>query len=51
VNFSAGFSAFEFSSRIRLTLSGWPDVTVLDIAWRSFLSSAVIIYPGFSLTR
>ena len=52
LDYSAGFSSFEFSSRIRLILSGWPDVLVLDAAWRSlFVSGAVIMYPGFTLTR
>jgi len=47
-----GFSSFELSSRIRLLLGGWPDVIVLDAAWRSLATSdAVVFYPGFTLTR
>lgn len=47
-----GFSSLEFSSRMQLLLSGWPDVIVLDTAWRSlFMSGAVTIYSGFTLTR
>jgi len=52
VDVFAGFSSLEFSSRIQLLLSGWPDVILLDTAWRSlFTSGAVTIYSGFTLTR